>query len=319
MRLTGDRIAGDGPPLLVILGPTAVGKTGLALQLAEAVGGEIVGADSRQIYRYMDIGTAKPTPAERARVPHHMVDIIEPDDFLTLARYQQMAYAVIDDIHRRGRLPLLVGGTGQYITAVVEGWSIPQVAPNMALRSELEAFAVSHGPEALYQRLLAVDAAAAEKIHPNNVRRVVRALEVCLETGQPISELQRKRPPNYRLLELGLTLERQALYARADRRIDAMMAAGFLDEVRDLLARGYDRRLPSMSGLGYAQLTEHLLGDVTLDEAVQNTKADTRGFIRRQETWFRGHDNGILWHNVDHIEVQVMIEHIRNWLDSSVS
>ena len=317
--MTGDSTLTSAPPLLVILGPTAVGKTGLAVQLAEALGGEIVGADSRQIYRYMDIGTAKPTPAERARVPHHMVDIVEPDDFLTLARYQQMTYQAIDDIHQRGRLPLLVGGTGQYITAVVEGWSIPQVPPNMALRDELEAFAVAHGPDALYQRLVTIDAAAAEKIHPNNVRRVIRALEVCLETSQPISELQRKRPPNLRILELGLTLERQILYERADHRIDLMMDAGLLDEVRDLLARGYERQLPSMSGLGYAQLTEHLLGEVTLPEAVQNTKADTRSFIRRQETWFRGHDHGILWHNVDQIEVRKTLRLVQTWLERDVS
>lgn len=319
MRLTGNAAFGTAPPLVVIQGPTAVGKTGLALQLAQALNAEIIGADSRQVYRYMDIGTAKPTPAERAHVPHHLVDIIEPDDFLTLARFQQMTYAVIDDLHRRGKLPLLVGGTGQYITAVVEGWSIPQVAPNMALRDELEAFAAAHGADALYARLMDLDPAAAHRIHPNNVRRVIRALEVCLETGQPISELQRKRPPGYRVLELGLRLERQYLYERADQRIDDMLAAGLVDEVRALLDRGYDRRLPSMSGLGYAQLTEHILDGVPLAEAIHNTRTATHDFIRRQETWFRGHDNNILWHNVRQIEIPALIAHLRGWLDGSDS
>ena len=286
-----------GNPLVVILGPTAVGKTGLAIDIAEAFAGEIVGADSRQIYRHMDIGTAKPTAEEQAQVPHHLIDLIDPDDNMSLARFQRMAYATIDAIHARGRLPLLVGGTGQYLTAITEGWSIPEVAPNDALRADLETFAAEQGPDALYARLCDRDPEAADRIHPNNIRRVIRALEVCLETGEKISDLQRRKPPPYTILELGLTLERHILYQRADARIDQMMAAGFLAEVEQLLSMGYSHRLPSMSGLGYAQLATHLRDRLPLQQAIADTRTATHDFIRRQYTWFRGHDGGILWHN----------------------
>jgi tRNA dimethylallyltransferase len=286
-----------GKPLIVLVGPTASGKTRLAILLANALNGEIIGADSRQIYRHMDIGTAKPTAEEQQQARHHLIDVVDPDENLGLAEYQALALTAIHDIHARDRVPLLVGGTGQYITALVEGWSIPQVAPNLALRAELEAFAAQQGTPALHARLSALDPTAAATIDGRNIRRVVRALEVCLESGQPISELQRKRPPPFEMRHYGLTLEREALYARADQRVDAMLEAGFLDEVRSLLEQGYDRRLPSMSGLGYAQLAAHLLDGIPLAEAVLKTKHDTHDFIRRQYTWFRGHDPGILWHN----------------------
>ena len=294
-------------PLIVILGPTAVGKTSLAIRLALTLEGEIVGADSRQVYRHMDIGTAKPTNEEQTQARHHLIDLIDPDDRLSLARYQKMAYAAINDIHARGRVPLLVGGTGQYITAVTEGWSIPEVPPNEALRAQLEAFAEAHGVEALHDRLAKIDPDAAAKIHPNNVRRVARALEVCLDAGERISVLQQKNPPPFTIWELGLSMERQQLYDRADRRVDGMMQSGFLDEVRALLNLGYDRRLPSMSGLGYRQLARHILDGEPLDEIVQIIKYDTHDFIRRQNTWFRGHDNGIMWHNVEQIDVDAII------------
>lgn len=309
------RSTGKPQPLIVILGPTAVGKTGLALDLAERINGEIIGADSRQVYRYMDIGTAKPTTEQRARVPHHLIDFLDPADNLSLARYQSLTCAVIDDIHTRARIPLLVGGTGQYISAITEGWSIPEVPPDEALRTELEAFAAQYGAIALHTRLLLLDKESATRIHPNNVRRVVRALEVYYVTGQRISELQRKQPPPYTILELGLDLERQTLYERADKRVDAMIERGFIDEVRDLLARGYDHALPSMTGLGYLQLAAHLLDGVSLTDAIHETKIATHRFIRRQMTWFRGHDNGILWHNVGQIEPFKIIEQVIRWLD----
>ncbi len=303
-----------GKPLLVILGPTAVGKTGLAIEIAQAIGGEIVGADSRQIYRYMDIGTAKPTSEQRARAPHHLLDMVDPDGDLALAQYQQAAYAAIDAVHRRGNLPLLVGGTGQYLTAVIEGWTVPEVPPNPALRAELETFAAEQGSETLHQRLKLLDPAAAAAIHHRNVRRVIRALEVCIEAGQPISALQHKNPPPYAMLQYGLTLDRAELYARADRRVDEMMAVGFLAEVKNLLASGYSRSLPSMSGLGYRQLAAHVLDGVPLEEAIATTKHATHDFIRRQYTWFRGHDTGILWHNIKKINAALLIENIYQWL-----
>lgn len=301
-------------PLLVILGPTGVGKTDLAIELARALDGEIIGADSRQIYRYMDIGTAKPTAEQRAQAPHHLLDVVDPDENLALAQYQQMAYACIEAIHGRGHLPMLVGGTGQYITAVIEGWSIPAVPPNEALRAELEAYAAEHGAEALHNRLQALDPTAAAAIHPNNVRRVVRALEVCIEAGQPISELQQKSPPPYSILQHGLTMERERLIERAEQRVDVMMEAGFLDEVQRLLEMGYARKLPSMSGLGYSQLAAHLLDNVRLAESVEATKRDTRDFIRRQYTWFRGHDTGIVWHDVEALDRAALIRELADAL-----
>jgi len=290
----------SGRPLIVILGPTAVGKTGLAIEVARAINGEIISADSRQIYRHMDIGTAKPTLEQQAAVPHHLLDVVNPDERLSLAQYQKMAYEVIDMLHNQGKIPLLVGGTGQYITAVTEGWSIPEVPPNENLRTELENYAAEHGSEALHNRLTTLDPTAAVAIDHRNIRRVVRALEVCLETGQPITELQRKRPPPYQITTYGLTLDRDALYERADHRVDEMMAAGFLHEVERLLRMGYQRKLASMSGLGYAQLAAHVLDRLPLADAVAKTKYDTHDFIRRQYTWFKGHDSGILWHNIEH-------------------
>ena len=280
-------------PVIAIIGPTGIGKTAAAVALAARFGGEIVSADSRQTYRYMDIGTAKPTLQERATVPHHLIDIVDPDQPLSMAQYQRLAYAAIADIHGRDRIVFLVGGTGQYVTAVLEGWQAPEVAPNEKLRAELESHAAAYGAEALFERLRVLDPVAAETMDPHNVRRTIRALEVCIETGQPFSAQRGKVPPPYHVLELGLTMERESLYTRLDARIDRMMAEGLLDEVRMLHERGYDWRLPSMSGLGYAQLGAYLRGETTLDEAVAAIKQDTRTFVRRQYTWFRKHGKPI--------------------------
>lgn len=312
MRLTGELI-----PLIVILGPTAVGKTTLAIELAEAIGGEIISADSRQIYRYMDIGTAKATPEQQARVPHHLIDIVDPDNNLSLAEYQTRAQTAIAEIHARGRRPLLVGGTGQYITALVEGWSVPRVPPDLALRAKLEATAAAEGSAALHQRLRSLDPAAADAIDPRNVRRLVRALEVCIVTGKPFSQQRRKTTPPYRIRQYGLTMERARLYARADARLEQMMAAGFLEEVRSLLERGYSRDLPSMSGLGYKQLAAHLLDGVPLAEAIAATASATRRFIRQQYTWFKGHNDSVLWHNSEEMRAEAIIEDAMLWLAES--
>lgn len=281
--------------LIAIVGPTAAGKTALSLALAERLGGEVVSADSRQIYRGMDIGTAKATPEERARVPHHLIDVVDPDEVLTLAEYQALATRAIEDIAARGKTPLLVGGTGQYVAAVLEGWRIPEVAPQPELRAGLEAEAAAQGAAALHDRLAGLDPAAAAKIDYRNVRRVIRALEVCLTTGRPISELQGKEPPPYRVTRIGVTRERAALYERIDRRVDAMMDAGLVDEVRGLVARGYGWDLPAMSGLGYRQIGQYLSGEATLDEAVALIKKGTRRFTQQQYNWFRLDDPAIRW------------------------
>jgi len=306
-------LIGSARPLIVILGPTAVGKTALAILLAQAVNGEIIGADSRQIYRYMDIGTAKPTPAERQSVPHHLIDVVNPDASLALAEYQRLAYAAINDVLARGHVPLLVGGTGQYISALIEGWSIPEVPPNPTLRADLEAFAAEHGSQALHARLASLDPDAANRIEHTNIRRVVRALEVCMESGRPISELQRKTPPDYDVLQIGLTLEREVLYARADTRIDTMMQLGFLDEVRGLLAMGYHQHLPAMSGIGYAQLAAHLVEGIALEDALEATRMLTHDFIRRQYTWFRKYNQSVVWFDAQHTAFDDIVTRCINW------
>ena len=308
-------MTGEARPLIIILGATGVGKTSLAIELAQRLGGEIIGADSRQIYKHMDIGTAKPTAEQQALIPHHLIDMVAPDVNLSLAQYQDAAYRAIDDAHGRGSLPFLVGGSGQYISAVEEGWTIPRVPPNPELRAELERFAAELSRAALHDRLRQVDPASAERIHPNNSRRVIRALEVHTLTGKAISALQAKRPPPYRIYRLGLQLPRAVLYKRVDARVEAMIAAGLVDEVARLLDMGYDRALPSMSGLGYREIAAHLLDGWTLDEAIERSKFSTHEFIRGQDVWFRGHDNGILWHNVEDIDAAMLARDLGDWLE----
>jgi tRNA dimethylallyltransferase len=274
-------------PLLAIVGPTAVGKTALAIALAQTLGGEIVSADSRQVYRGMDIGTAKPSAAERAAAAHHLIDVVDPNEEFSLALYQDLATAAIAEIAARGRLPLLVGGTGQYLAALLEGWHIPRVAPQPELRAALEREATQHGAAALHARLALVDPAAAAGILPTNVRRVIRALEVYQLTGQPISDQQQKQPPPYRMKTLWLTRPPAELYDRIDARVDAMLADGLLAEVRGLLERGYGWELPAMSGLGYREFQPHFTGQATLEDAITRLKFDTHAFARRQPGWFR--------------------------------
>jgi tRNA dimethylallyltransferase len=285
----------DSPRVVAIVGPTAVGKTALSLRLARVVKGEVISADSRQIYRHMDIGTAKATYQEQALVSHHLIDIAEPDEQVTLAQIKALADAAIRDSWLRGRLPLLVGGTGLYVRAVLEGWMVPEVPPNEELRRSLYARAETEGHDSLHRELKTVDPQAAQGIDARNVRRVVRALEVYHETGVPISRLQIKRPPDYRVLRIGLTLPRPALYARIDARVDAMLASGLVEEVRALLAHGYSPDLPSMSGLGYRQIAQHLAGEITLAEATALIKRHTRRFVRQQYNWFRLNDPAIRW------------------------
>lgn len=304
----------DTGPLICIVGPTAVGKTALALHLAEALEGEVVSADSRLLYRGMDVGTAKPTPAERDRVPHHLIDVADPGETVGLAEFQEMAYAAIEDIQARGKLPLLVGGTGQYVRAVVEGWRTPRVPPHPQLRAELEARAEREGAEAVHALLAQLDPVAAGRIHPHNVRRVVRALEVCLVTDRPFSEQRGKRPPPYRILQIGLTMEREALYARADERLQAMLEAGLVEEVRRLVEQGYGWELPAMSALGYVQFKPYFEGGGSLEEVVAEIKQATRSFIRHQYNWFRLDDPRIRWFDVTETTAEEIERVVREWL-----
>ncbi len=275
------------PTLISIVGPTAVGKTALAVEFAQQLNGEIISADSRQIYRLMNIGTAKPTAAEQAAVPHHLIDICYPDEEFSLARYQELATAAIAAVMARGRTPLLVGGTGQYLAAMLEGWQIPRVPPQPNLRATLEQEAAEDGVAQLYARLMVVDPEAAAQIGPHNLRRIIRALEVYAVTGRPISEQQGRCPPPYQLRTIWLNRPREELYARADARVDAMLAAGLVDEVAGLVACGYRWDLPALSSLGYLQLRPYLEGQATLEACVERLKFDTHSFIRRQLAWFR--------------------------------
>jgi tRNA dimethylallyltransferase len=275
------------PPVLVILGPTGVGKTDLAVQLAQTLTGEIVSADSRQVYRWMDIGTAKPTRAQQAAVRHHLVNILEPDMSFSLADFCDRARAALDDLSRRGQLPFLVGGTGQYLAALLEGWKIPRVAPRPEIRDRLRQEAKERGTPILYQRLQEVDPTAAERILPGNLRRIIRALEVYEVTGKPFSEQQGRESPRYDFLVLGLTMERPALYRRVDQRAERMVQQGLIEEIQELCNRGYDWDLPAMSSLGYSQFRPYLEGTCSLEEALERLKYDTHAFIRHQYTWFR--------------------------------
>ncbi|GMV86004.1 MAG: tRNA dimethylallyltransferase [Dehalococcoidia bacterium] len=294
--------------LVAIVGATGTGKSAMGLELALRLGGEIVNADSRQVYRGMDIGTAKPSPGDRGRVRHHLYDIASPREGYSLASYQRDARAVLDQVWERGTFAWLVGGTAQYAWALLENWQVPEVSPDDGLRAELEAFATRYGWEALHARLASVDPTAAGRIDGRNIRRVIRAIEVYEKSGRPISEWQRKGKPDFEFLLFGIDVERPVLYERVDRRVEAMFAGGLLDEVRALLDSGVPRDAPAMSSIGYAEAVRHLAGDCTLAEAIEKTKIATHRLIRSQDQWFRRDDQRITWvRDAEDIEMQANI------------
>ena len=299
--------------LLVLTGATGVGKTALSIEIAQAHRGEIVSADSRQLYRGMDIGTGKATPAEQAAAPHHLLDIRDPDDTLSLAEYQQLATTTIETIHARGGLPMLVGGTGLYIKAVIEGMRIPNVPPDPALRAELEQRLADEGLAPLVAQLTTLDPTAAETVDLRNPRRVLRALEIVLLTGQPKSVLEGSEPPPWRILALCLTRPREQLYRRIDARVDQMIADGLVEETRRLHAQ-YDPALPALSSLGYREIGAYLRGEMPLALAVERIKLETHRYVRQQETFFRKLP-ALQWIDVDHDPAEV----IRQWLETDTS
>jgi tRNA dimethylallyltransferase len=286
--------------VIAIVGPTASGKTALAIALAASLGVpcEAVNADSRQVYRYMDIGTAKPTPEERAALPHQLIDIVYPDEPFGLATWLDLANEALESAWGRGRLPLLVGGTGQYVWALLEGWRVPKVPPQGDLRRELE----QRPPEDLLAELQRIDPEAHQFIQPGNVRRVIRALEVTYATGKPFSHWRTKEPPAFDWLAIGIRLPRDDLYARIDARVDAMFAAGFVDEVGRLREMGYSRDLPPMSSIGYAEILAHLDGEITLADAVTRTKTGTHRLARHQNSWFKQTDRRVHWIEAGDVE-----------------
>jgi len=285
--------------LVAIVGPTGIGKSRLALHLAGRFNGEIVSADSRQVYRYLDIGTAKPTPQELSLIPHHLIDIINPDDDFSLAVYQKMAGQSIEDILKRNRLPFLVGGSGLYVRAVLEGWQVPGISPDPEFRYNREKRAGESGVNELYEELVRVDPEAAQKVDRRNVRRVIRALEVHARTGKPFSRLGQKKAPAFDSFIIGLTADRAVLYRMVDRRVDEMIERGLVREVENLITIGYHLDLPSMSGIGYRQVGQYLSGELTLEAAIQKIKTETHRFIRHQYAWFRLKDDKIHWFDVE--------------------
>ena len=301
-------------PLILIVGPTAVGKTEIAIQLGELMEGEIISADSRLFYRGMDIGTAKPSLEERERLPHHLIDIADPDEILSLAVFQKLAHTAISDIQARDKLPILVGGTGQYIRAVTEGWTPPEVKPNPGLRDELEKIAFRHhhateggmetnhsnitGKEWLHEKLNSFDPEAANNIDSRNLRRTIRALEVILTTGRKFSEQRGQGAALYDLITIGLSRPRIELYARIDERIESMFKAGLLSEAKALLAKGYSANLPTMSAIGYRESIKVVEGKWSVEEAKIAMRRATRAFVRRQANWFKESDPNIKWFEV---------------------
>ena len=303
------------PPLILIVGPTAVGKTELAIQLAEQLNGEIISADSRLFYRGMDVGTAKPSLEEMARVPHHLIDIVNPDETLSLAVFQQKARETIAGIHTRNHLPFLVGGTGQYIRAVTEGWTPPEVKPDEKMRIILEKMKEEMGLEWLHDKLRTLDPQSAQKIDARNYRRTIRALEVIFTTGRKFSAQRRQSDSPYHLITVGLIRPRVELYQRVDERINLMFENGFVDEVKGLLDKGYSSTLPGMSAIGYRECVRVIKGELSTEQAKAEMRRITRMFVRRQANWFKESDPQIKWFDPKERNVGgIIAQFIRNSL-----
>lgn len=286
-------------PLIVLTGPTAAGKTRLSLRMAKALGGEIISADSMQVYRHMDIGTAKISREEMDGIPHHLIDVLEPSEEFNVVRFQDMARQAMDQIYEAGHIPIVTGGTGFYIQALLYDVDFHEHKEESGLRRSLAHLAETEGKEALHQRLSQADPESAKKIHPNNVKRVIRALEFYEETGIPISrhnEEERKKSSPYQFAYFVLTDERSHLYSRIDRRVDQMIEDGLVEEVRSLRNKGYTKNMVSMQGLGYKEILAYLEDDCSLEEAVYRIKRDTRHFAKRQITWFK-RERDVIWIN----------------------
>ena len=302
-------------PVIAIVGQTAVGKSSLAVCLAKRLGGEIVSADSRQVYRRMDIGTAKPPPEDLAAVRHHLIDVADPDDEYSLGYFLYSSKKAIQDVNRNSRLPIVAGGTGQYLWGLLEGWNPAPVAPDRRLRAELEERLESEGVAALHRELAERAPDAAARVDPHNPRRVIRALEVARATPDGVPPPTRRIPPPYNVAIVGLTLDGEALRRRIDNRVDAMLAAGWVDEVRGLLDSGYGPELPSMSSLGYREIASHLRGKLSLEEAADAVRRGTRRFARHQRTWFKPSDPRIRWFDAE-TERQEALHYAVDWLGS---
>lgn len=283
------------PKILVIVGPTASGKTRMAVELAQRHNGEVISADSMQIYRTMDIGTAKPTQEEMGGIPHHMIDVADPEEDFSVARYVEMAAQCVDDVLARGKLPIVAGGTGLYIDSLLSGRTFAPFSPDSALRGELERELEEKGGQAMLEALAQVDPEAAQRLHPNDHKRIIRALEVYRSTGKTITQHNRETraiPPRYNALTIGLAFQdRQAMWRRIDQRVDEMVAAGLENEVRRLLTSGISPKCTAMQAIGYKEFTQALSGEMTWQEAADVVKLRSRQYAKRQLTWFGRNPN----------------------------
>ncbi len=302
---------------MIVIGPTAVGKTELSIRLAERFNGEIISADSRLLYRGMDIGTAKPNPTEMARVPHHLIDLADPDEVWSLALYQKAVLEKIEEVLSRQHLPIIVGGTGQYVRSLVEGWILPTQQPHAVLRQVLENWAGEIGPEKLHQKLGLIDPSAASKIDANNLRRTVRALEVIFCTGRLFSQQKDRAPHDLDFKVIGLARTREDLYARVDERIEIMFNQGFVDEVKALLDRGYSEQLSTLSAIGYREVIQVLNGNLLLEEAKVVMRRKTRQFVRRQANWFKPDDSSIDWFSMIPDPLEDICAKVSKWKEPS--
>lgn len=305
------------PRIIAIAGPTASGKTALSIQLAKEIGGEIVSCDSMQVYKDMDIGTAKPTLQEQEGIPHHMLSVAEPWEDFSVSRYCAMADPIVEDILRRGKSPIIVGGTGLYMDALIRGNAFAP-CPSTGRREELEALAASQGIEAVIEKLREVDPESAARLHPSDRKRIIRAMEVYLETGMTITEHNRKTqeiPPKYQPIRFALTdRQRQTLYDRIDRRVDAMVEAGLMEEIQGLLARGIPEKCTAMQAIGYKEFVAALHGDCSLEEAAQQVKQASRRYAKRQLTWFRRNPENIWLIREDGQTSREILESARQYL-----
>ena len=300
--------------LVAVIGATATGKTETAASIAESLLGEVLSADAYQVYTGLDIGTAKPSPALRARVPHHLIDVTTPDDPLTLARYLDLAQASLEDVWGRGKLPVFAGGRGQYVWALLEGWQVPRIPPDDALRADLTRYAEEQGAPALHARLAALDPVGAERLDAANVRRVVRALEVVMRSGQPLAACQTRVPLEADVLAIGLRSPRLELDERIDGRVDAMFAADLVAEVEGLRQRGWGETVPVRNAIGYKEVGLHLDGKLSLEDAISQTKAATRRLARNQGAWFKENDPRIVWIDAGSEAIEDAQDAIWAWL-----
>ncbi len=302
--------------VIIILGPTASGKTSLSIELAKKANGEIISADSMQIYKYMDIGTAKPDEEEQSGIKHYLIDEVNPDEEFSVARFKELALSYIKEIQDRGKLPIIAGGTGLYINSLIYNINFSETISDWELREKLKQEAEEKGNQFLHERLSDVDPAAASKIHVNDLKRIIRALEVYEYTKKPISyhqEVSKSVPPEYNFIIIGLTMDRERLYDRINKRVDLMLEKGLIEEVKKLVSLGYDKNTIAMQGLGYKEILQYIRGEKLLDEVIYILQRDTRHYAKRQMTWFQ-RIPGVHWVNVDCMDQQEILKNVSDYI-----